>query len=232
LKSEVLRPGKKKDDEKLLELAWAHHQLGEYDESIVLMVALSRRYSPKEKIGEEAFRGYAHGILQRDGDIKMADRVMRFIPKSLGRDNVRMNMMIMAARKGIKIPAAEVITAIANALSVIPYATVNGHVINNGALALHEARQQEDAKSYLPILPALMSSAIGIYRATNAAKNHLASATFRNSQICEAAGWNKIAIIEAETSVALWRELVSSQGGARYQQYLEGALAQLKKLTQ
>lgn len=227
-----LQLGLFEDDGKLLEVGWAHHQLGEYKQSLEIMWGLSKRYLPESEIGESARRCYAHGLLQEYSDIEIADSVMRDIPESLGRDNVRMNMMIMAARKGLEIPAGEIIEMITNALISVPYATINGHIINNGALALHEARQQEAVKPYLPVLPALMSSAIGIYRATDTAKNHLAGATLRNSQICEAAGWKKIARIEAEASVGLWRELVSSQGGERYQQNLKGAEAQLEKLPQ
>lgn len=226
-----LQLGIVEDDEKLLEVAWAHHQLGEYKRSLELTWKLCQRYLPESEIGESARRCYAHGLLQEYGDTETADKVMQEIPESLKRDNLRMNMMIMAARKGLEIPAGTVMAMINNALISVPYATVNGHIVNNGALVFHEARGQKGARSYLPILPALMSSAIGIYRATDTAKNHLAGATFRNSQICEAAGWKKIALIEAETSVRLWRELVSSQDGARYQKNLEGAEAQLKRLT-
>jgi len=232
LEEEDLHPQDEEDARKLLRKGWAHHQLGEYDESIPIMRTLCHIYTATEEIGESATRGLAHGVLQRDGAIEEADRILRDnLPPGLARDNVRMNTMILAARKHLEIPASEVMDMITNALLKVPYATVNGHIINNGALILHEARQQEGVKFYLPILPALMSTAIGIYRATNTAKNHLAGATFRNSQICEAVGWKKIARIEAEASVELWRELVSSQDGARYRRNLEGAEAQLKKLT-
>jgi tetratricopeptide (TPR) repeat protein len=232
VKEEDLHLQHEEDARKLLRKGWAYHQLGEYDESIPIMRTLHNVYPATEEIGESATRGLAHGILQRDGAVEEADSILRDnLPPGLACDNVRMNTMIMAARKGMEIPASEVMDMITNALLKVPYATVNGHIINNGALTLHEARQQEGVKFYLPILPALMSSAIGIYRATNTAKNHLAGATFRNSQICEAAGWKKIARIEAEASVELWLELVNSQDGARYRRNLEGAEAQLKRLT-
>lgn len=214
-----------------LQVAWAHHQLGEYDKSIPMMEEVGRYYEASGDIGESARRGLAHGLLQGRGEIGMADLVMQEIPPSLGRDNVRMNFFVIAARKGLEVPAEAVMAMITNALATMPYVTVNGHIINNGALVLHEAREQESVKPYFPILPGLIFTAIGIYRTTDTAKNHLAGVTFRASQICEAAGWKKLARIEAETSVELWRELVSSQGGERYRKNLEGAEAQLKKLT-
>jgi len=223
---------KKDRDEIMLTVAWSYHQLGEYDKSIPIMRDLANIYGTSSKIGEQAWRGWAHGVLQQDGDINLADEIMKLLPPSPERDNVRMNFFLIAARKGAAISASEIMTAITNALAAVPYKTVDGHIINNGAFALHEAREQEGVKPYLPILPALMFSAIGIYRATDTAKNHLAGVTFRASQICEAAGWKKLARIEAETSVGLWRKLVSSQGGERYQQNLKGAEAQLGKLTQ
>lgn len=219
-----------KNDEKLLEKAWAHHQLGEYDESLPIMSALAEYYSPLNEIGESALRGYAHGILQRDSDIHTADDVMKRIPLSMARDNVRINMMIMAVRKGLAIPAEEIMFMITNALQSVPYATVNGHIVNNGALVLHEARQQEAIKLYLSILPGLMDTAIGIYKFTKSPENHIAGAEFRAAQICRANGWLKLAKLSAEESVALWRDLVNSQDGERYQKNLEGARELLKDL--
>lgn len=226
-----LRQGVVEDDEKLLEVGWVHHQLGEYDMSVPIMEDLYNRYSAVTMIGESARRGLAHGLLQGKSLIGMADSVMQEISPSLARDNVRMNMFIMAARKGMEIPASEVMAMITNALQVATYTTVNGHIVNNGALVLHEARKQEGVKPYLPILPGLIEAAIGIYEATNTPKNHIAGAMFRASQIFEAADWKRGASLVAEESVALWKELVSSQDGARYQRNLEGAQAQLDKLT-
>ncbi len=223
LKDERLMIVVKEDAEKLLEKAWAHHQLGEYDSSLPIMAALSVKWSAFTIIGESARRGYAHGILQRDDDVQEADKTLQEIPFSLGRDNVRMNMMIMAARKGLTIPAEEVIATIMHTLQMVPYATVNGHIINNGALVLHEARQQKAVEPYIPILPGLIDVVIGIYEATDTAKNHIAAAKFRAAQICRANGWKKLARISIEESIELWRYLVASQDGARYKQNLEGA---------
>lgn len=218
------------DDEKMLQIGWAFHQLGEYDKAIRIMELYQGLALPTSEFGESAWRGLAHGLLQRDGDITGADKIMKGIPPSLNRDNVRMNMMIMAAREGLTMPAGSVMSMIANAMETMPYATVNGHIINNGALVLHEARQQEGVKPYLPILPGLIDIAIGIYEATDTAKNHIASAEYRAAQICRANGWLKLARISAETSVELWRELVNTQDGARYKQNLEGAEKLLREI--
>jgi len=220
------------DEKKLLIKGWGHHQLGEYDKSTPIMEELRQRHEPSSQIGESAREGLAQGLLQWKGDLNDADKVMQEIPPSPRRDNARMNYFLQGARKGLKVPAGEVLSTITKNLSSVPYATINGHIINNGTLALHEARNQEGAKPYLALLPSLIFMAIGIYEATGAAKNHIAEAEFRASQICEAAGWKKNARICAETSVKLWRELVASQDGVRYQRNLEEAEAQLKKLTQ
>ena len=225
------RPRIEVNDEKLLEKAWAHHQLGEYDKSLQIMWDLSEYYPASSVIGESALRGFAHGRLQKDMDIEAADAILRRLPQGLTTDNVRMNQIIMAVRKGLTIPAGSVMSMITNALETVPYATINGHIVNNGALALYEARQQEVTKPYLPVLPGLIEAAISIYEATNTPKNHIAGAMFRASQIFEAADWKRGAILVAEESVAIWRELVSMQDGARYQRNLEGAEAQLKKVT-
>ena len=220
------------DASRLLLLGWSHHQLGEYDDSMAIMSGLMMAYEADTEIGESARRGLAHGILQSQGGIQRADNLLLEIPPSLARDNVRMNQMIVAARKGFDIPGAAVMTMITNALGSVPYATVNGHVVNNGALAFHEARQQEGVKPYLSVLPGLIGVAIGIYETTGAAKNHRASALFRASQIFEAADWPEGAIVVIQESIAFWRELVATQGGERYQNNLEGALAQLEKLKE
>lgn len=218
------------DEEKLLEVGWAHHQLGEYDKSVPIMEKLRDRHKASSEIGEAARRGLVHGLLQLRDDIEAADKIMQELPPGLLRDNARMNFFIVAARQGLTIPAEKVMFIAMNTLQTVPYVTINGHIVNNGVLALYEARQQEGVRPYLVILPALMFAVIGIYEVTGTAKNHIAGATFRASQICEAAGWKKFARIEAETSVELWRELVSTQDGARYQRNLEGAEAQLKKV--
>lgn len=231
---EELNPGSLEDEEKLLRVGWSYHQLGEYDKSVPIMGALMLRHVPSSEIGESARRGLAHGTLQHYGDIEQADRILQDIPPSLGRDNVRMNLFLIAARKGLEIPAGEVMTIISTALLSTPYATVNGHIINNGTLALHEAREQGRVRPYLPVLPGLIEVAIGIYKEMGAAKNHLAGALYRASLIFEAMGpeQQKVALEMICRSVNLWRELVEAQGGERYQQNLEGALTQLEKLTQ
>lgn len=219
----------------LLVLAWSHHQLKEYRESLVIFEELMMRYSFAEtekeaEIRLSALRGTAHGLLQTGADFERVERIIVGLPPSLDLDNVYLNTVLVRARKGEKISVNIVLEGIWNAIATVPYKTVNGHVIRNGVLALHVAREQEVVKPYLASLPGLMFVAIKIYNETQAAKNHLASATFFASQICEAAGWLKMARIEAETSHALWKELAGSQGGEGFQKNLEGAEAQLKKL--
>jgi hypothetical protein len=210
---------------KLLQVGWAYHQLGEYDKSIPIMEDLIIWHSTLTEIGESAYRGLAHGILQRDGDIARADMLMQNLPLSLGRDNVRINFVIIAVRKGKKIPVEEVMKMVVNAIGRTPYATVNGHIINNGALVLHEARNQEAVKPYLPILPGLIIVAIEIYRATNTAKNHLAGAYFRAAQIFATAGYRAQAIGFCDSSKVLWEELTLSEGGERYSDNLQRVIA-------
>jgi len=195
------------------------------------MEELRQRYEPTSEIGQSAREGVAQGLLQWKGDLIQADKVMKEIPPSPRRDNARMNYFLQGARKGLEVPAREVVNTITKYLSSVPYTTITGHIINNGTLALHEAREQKEVQPYLPILPSLIMAAIDIYEATGTAKNHIAGALFRASQIFEAAGKKEKAIEKAEDSVALWRELVSSQDGARFQRNLEGAQAQLDKLT-
>jgi hypothetical protein len=220
-----------KDAEIFLQVAWAYHQLGEYEKSIPMMETISRDYGGASEIGESALRGLAHGLLQKNNDIERSDSILRRLPLGLTTDNIRMNQMIVAVRKGLTIPVEPVIAMIQNSLKIVPYATINGHILNNGAMVLYEAREQEAVKAHLAILPGCIFAAIGIYMKTGTAKNHLAGATFRASQICEAVGWMKFAKIEAETSVGIWRELNEAQAGERYAKNLEGALAQLAKVT-
>ncbi|MFH1714459.1 MAG: hypothetical protein ABH831_02615 [Candidatus Nealsonbacteria bacterium] len=229
-----LHYGNKEDDEKLLEVGWAHHQLGEYTNSLDIMWVLSDAYPPTSVIGESSLRGCAHGILQEEGNVERADALMKQIPQSLVRDNVRMDIMTKAARKGIKISALDIIFTISKALTQIPLVTINGHVINNGCLALHEAREQEGVKPYLALLPGLIEIAIGIYEETSSTKNHLAGACYRGSLIFTAAGpsWYKGAELLALASCGLWKELIESQGVERFQRNLEGAEKQLKEIQE
>jgi tetratricopeptide (TPR) repeat protein len=222
----------KDNHKKSLLRAWAHHQLGEYDESIRFFTYLSQKHPADTEIGESARRGLAHGLLQRDSNIEAADRIMQEIPPSPGRDNVRMNIFIMAARKGLAIPVDVAVEIATNVLHSEESATsVEGHILNNAAWAIYETRDQEITKPYLHFSAMFIFAAIGIYRGTGTAKNHIAGAYFRASKICEAMGYRDNARLAAEKSVELWRELVNSQDGARYQQNLKGAEEQVERLT-
>jgi len=220
------------DAETLLMVGRAYYQLGEYEKAKIIMEELRTLWLPTEEIGDSARRMLAHCFLQGESDINAADSLLREIPESPDRDNLRMNLMITAARKGLVIPVEVVVEIATNALeSSVPATPVMGHTINNGALILYETRDRETTKPYLYLMPIFIFAAIGIYKGTNTAKNHIAAAQFRASKICEATGNLDIARGAAQKSVELWQELVGSQGGARYQQNLEGAEAQLKKLS-
>jgi hypothetical protein len=226
-------PRRAVDAEKLLLVAWAYHQLGDYKKSLIIFEELLMIYvlSTELEIYHSAARGVAHGLLQSGGDFARVEKLINVIPPDLSFDNVFANAAIIKARKCESISAEIVLGRIIFAIKTVPYKTINGHVINNGTFALFEARQQEAVKPYLPILPGLIFNSINIYYATGTAKNHLAGAAFRASQICEAAGWKNFAKTEAETSVRLWREIIDSQDGERYKSNLEGALAQLARVT-
>lgn len=219
-----------RDAEKALLKAWSHHQLGDYPSSVHLMEVLCKLYPPSSKIGESARRGRAYGLLQSGGDFSKIEEIIQEIPPSLDLDNLYMNRVLVRAREGQRVPAQNVISKILAVLEAVPYKTIHGHIINNGTLALYEAREQPGVRWYLPILPGLIDTAIGIYEATATPKNHIADALFQASQIFEAAGWREAAINVGQQSGKLWRELVASQGGERYQCNLDGALAQLEKL--
>lgn len=219
------------DAEIFFQAGRAHYQLGEYEKAKIIMEKLRTLWPSAEKIGDSARRILAHCFLQGESDINAADSLLREIPESPDRDNLRMNLMIVAARKRLAIPAEEVVEMAINALSSVSITTVDGHIVNNGSFVLYEARDQETTKPYLRHMFFFIFAAINIYKVTGAAKNHIAGAEFRASKICEAMGKLDIAHAAAQRSVDLWRELVNSQDGERYQQNLEGAVAQLKKLT-
>jgi len=223
---EELDPRNEQDEEVLLEVAWAYHQLGEYGQSIPIMEVLRGRHAPNTEVGESARRGLAHGLLQRDGDIMAADTVFHEIPPGSGRDNGRMNMMIVAARQGTLIPPGEVMATICGALEKAPYGAVIGHIVNNGVMALYEARKQESARIYSAVLPGLMHIALGIYHDTKTARNHVAGAEYRAALICADLGgvWLNYAANHAVKSCLFWKELVASQGGERYKKNLASAM--------
>ncbi|MBI4101656.1 MAG: hypothetical protein HY443_01680 [Candidatus Nealsonbacteria bacterium] len=219
----------------LLRLAWAHHQLGDYQKSMVIFEELSMRHTLPETAGERdvlesALRGVVHGLIQTNGDFARVELIMGDLPPSLESDNVYLNAVLGRARKGEAIKPENVVWRIMATLDAVPYKTVSGHIVSNGAFALHNAAGQDEVKPYLPILPGLIFVAIRIYNVTGAAKNHLAGAAYRASLICESAGWLKFALIEAQTSHGLWTELAGSEGGDRYYSKLMEVQTHLMKL--
>lgn len=228
----VFIPSLVSDGRILLLKAWSYHQLGEYKESLEIFEELLGLYRDnKHEVYISAARGMAHGLIQTNGDLTRAYLLMETLPFDANSRNFYLNAVISQARKGEKISPKIVISIITNTLSAVPYEIIHAHIINNGAFALYEAREQESVKPYLSVLPGLIFCAIKIYSETEAAENHLAGSTYRASLICEAFGWLKFAVIEAETSVRLWTKLVAAQGGERYAKNFEGAKAQLKKLV-
>jgi len=206
----------------------AYHQLRDYNTSTRIMSFLIANWKADTEIGADARRMWAHGVLQRDGDIRRADAIMQEIPSSLGRENLRMNIFLESARKELIIPVGEVMAIISTALTSVPYVAVNGHIVSNGVLAIHIARGQQMAGVYLPILPGLIEAVVGIYERVGVAKNHLAGACGRASLIFESAGkgWYRGAEEFADDSVTLWEELRRGSGGESYQGKLEEALVQ------
>lgn len=217
---------------KLLLLAWSHYQLKEYNESAIIFAGLRMLYEANTVIGESARRGLAHSLLQEKGDVGRANELFQEIPPSLARDNLWMNLMIEVAKKGLEIPAMDIMDMISNATASLPLNTVSGHIINNACKALYEAREQKSVKPYLLLLPGLIVIAIIIYEKAGAAKNHIASVYYWGSLIFEAAGdgWQEEAESLAGKSALLWRELEKSQPSERFKGNLDNALTQWFKL--
>jgi hypothetical protein len=219
-------PGSNADEiaKKILLIAWSHHQVGEYNESIPIFKALLNKYESFSEIGESTRRGLAQGLLQRDGNIVEADEIMKTLPSNnLKRDELRSNLFLTAARRSIVIPAEEVMVMVTNALKSVPYARVNGHIINNGIFALYEAGKNYDMP-YEPVLPGFILAAIYIYLKTESPQNHIASAYSRAAQIYKAAGLRKSALVFCNRSKAIWEELKKTQGGERYSGNLQEVL--------
>lgn len=201
----------------------AYYQLGEYETSAKIMEALAKENAPDAKTGQDARRMWGHSVLQKDGDIEEADRIIKEIPDSLARENLRMNAFIVAARKGVEIPVSEIMSAIERATEY-PHETVNGHVINNASLALFEAREQKEASSYLEELPAFMIRALGIYTSTGTPKNHIGGLYFRLAKMYSSIGRIEAARSAKKKCVQVWEEIVKTEGSERYRQNLKGAM--------
>lgn len=232
LEAEKLDPRMIKDAEMLLLMAWSYHQLGEYSSSLPIFERVMFRHSgvvhgeSERKIELSACRGVAHGLLQT-GAVLSLDRVEKIIssiPPSLKLNNVYASVALVGARSGRKINVKMIVDMIFHALQTVPHEVISGHIVNNGAFALFEAKTQEDVKPYLPILPGLMETAIGIYESTGAAKNHLAGSLYRAALIMEERGWLAGALTVIRQSLLLWRELARSQGGERYENNLVNAI--------
>lgn len=219
-----------------LRAAWAYYQLGELDQAESLATLVATRFPAMVDgllgRGEESMSRLllAH-CAERRGNLDRAENLLKELPSLPLRDNLWLAVLIARQRNGEGIDASRVMELATAAMRRVPYQTVDGHITNNAAWLLYGAREQEGVKPFLPILPGLIEVAIGVYEATNAAQNHRATALFRASQIFEAADWLQGALLVIRESIAKWEELVKSQGGERYQQNLQGAERQLRKLA-
>lgn len=213
-----------------LRAAWAYYQLGAFEKAEKLARILRSATSADVPAGESARRLLAH-CSERQGRLEDAEAYLRDIPASRERDNLYLTILIARKRQGKETGVIVALNLVTEAMIRTPYQTIDGHIINNAAWLLYEAREEEAVKPFLPILVGLIESAIGIYEATGTALNHRAGALFRASHIClDVADWPKGALLDIDESITLWEQLVASEGGDRYQKNLERARAQREKI--
>jgi tetratricopeptide (TPR) repeat protein len=204
-----------------LRLGWAHYQLGEQEEALVLFSKLVKTDLPTTEIGEGSTRGLAHIWIQK-GKLSEAEDLIKKLPAGFNRDNIFINLYLAMVRKEMEIPAGDVMCFIAHAI-IPPYAIINAHIVNNGSWALFQARKQPEIKELLLALPGYLEKAKIIYQEVNAQQNHIASVLYRMAVVYEYLGETDKGLDCAEESKEIWLSLVSSQGGERYQQNLKGA---------
>ncbi|MFH1509693.1 MAG: hypothetical protein ABID67_00895 [Candidatus Nealsonbacteria bacterium] len=220
------------EDAKLMDiLAWAQHQLGEYELAYQIFLGLTFLYSSDTEVGESSRRGAAHAVLQELGDVERADAFLQEIPDSMSKQNVRMNIFLIAARKGIRIPFKKIISMVLMAVNSFSGDVVNAHIVNNGGLALYEARRHFKSKKLLLEITELLEVAFIMYNIAGAADNHLAGLLYRISLVFETFGDSKRALQSLRKSVKIWRKLVSSQGGERYQNNLKNTISKMELLS-
>lgn len=230
INEEDFRGSRLEDAEFLLQLAWAQYQLGEYESSYQIFIGLRMEHCADIEIGESARRGAAHATLQEQGNIGRADELLQELPISPARENLRITTFVTAARKGIRIPFREINLMISSAVDLFSGEVVYAHIINNGALALYEARKQSKSKTLLLEIVNFLEVALVMYKIAGAADNHLAGILFRISLVNETAGDTEKALSAIKESVNIWRGLVASQGGERYQKNLENTVSKMEEL--
>ena len=206
----------------LLEGAWARYQLGEYS-----LAEKDARIVASFFPGTDAFQSaqllMAH-CAERQGRLDEAGKRLQNIPFGRVRDNLYLTILNAKKRAGQEITAIVALQLAAEAMMRAPYEIVDGHIINNVAWLLHQARDQADVRELAQILPGLVEMAIGIYQQTNAAQNHQANILFRAASIFLATpGWERPALGVDEQSIASWEQLNVSQPSERFQQNLQGA---------
>jgi tetratricopeptide (TPR) repeat protein len=204
-----------------LRLGWAHYQLGEQEEALVLFSKLAKTHLTATEIGEGSTRGLAHIWIQR-GKLSEAEDLIKRLPVGFNRDNTCINLYLAMVRKEKEIPVGDVMCFIANAI-IPPYAIINAHIVNNGSWVLFQARKQPETRELIPTLPGYFEKAKTIYQIVNAQQNHIASILYRQAVVYEFLGEIDKGLDSAEESKEVWLILVSSQGGERYQQNLKGA---------
>ncbi len=210
------------------------YQLGLYSKAEETFQSLKLGIYLSPEMKDKTVNMLGHSLAQQ-GKMQEAIEIIRRLPASLKRDNLELNVCIEAARKGLLIPLENVVE-IAKKGMVIPHETINGHILNNAALAIYESTKGDRVEghttigdNYLNLAIGYITMAIRIYEMNKAQKNHIAGAKHRMSLIAELIGWPETARVSAERSVTLWQELVNEQGGERYQKNLENAEKQLAK---
>ncbi|MBI4138342.1 MAG: hypothetical protein HY482_01970 [Candidatus Wildermuthbacteria bacterium] len=202
--------------------AWSLHQKKEYWPAEVAFAALATRFFVDTFVGDSARRGLAHALFQQD-KMEEGRRVLEEIRPGIERSNARLNELLRDVFAGRPIPVEEVLQAVAHALGDTPYRIIHGHVLNNAAWILFQARHREEAKPYLPILQGLIEMALGIYDQTKAQPNHIASCSFRAATIFFESGWFKGALTLIDESISAWEKALQGKEDPAFRRNLQGA---------
>jgi len=210
--------------------AWSHYQLGELDRAGTIAQFLVLKRPDVTEEASSACLLLAH-ITERQGNLEGAEELLRLVPADRKRDNLYITILTAKKRRGEEIVAIDAVVLATNAVMRAPYQLVDGHIINNVAWLLHQARDQEDVREFLPTLPGLIELAMGIYESVSVADNHRAAVMYRAALIFEAANWIEGARTLIRQSIELWRELVVREGGDRFQQNLRGAEEVARRLN-
>ena len=218
-------------DERLVIIAWAYHQLGDYDLSTGIFEGLVTRHRVDSELGQSARRGLAHGYYQQ-GKVEITRDILEELPASPGQANLRANGILEDARRGRSILMLEIQQMIGFAQWAVPYERNHAHIINNLVFAMYEARQQEEIQPYLCALPGLIEVALGIYQQVNAPKNHIAGCLYRAALIFLDFGWLEGARTIAQESIESWEEVLVTEESPRYRENLANARKLLQQIEE